>query len=122
MYLLDFTVRSSCGLSAVATRTDASLFILDVFRMEPSVNSVAALTLSRDLGGEIRKALSSDFTKFRIEADRKATLITGRKKGHGVMDAIILGGGGTLVFPVIATGGTERFRVIVSSRGGTQKA
>ncbi len=114
MYLVTFSVESSCGLSMVASMLDSPVFSLSVQVLGKGKNLFLAEAVSRN-NNKINKSLLNDFREVAIYRREKFVNLRGVKVGHGVMDGIIE----TLsvpLFPVIAQEGIETFHFISFSQ------
>ncbi len=120
MYIVTFTIESSCGLSKVASMLDSPVFSSSVQPLGRGRNLFFAESISKN-NYRINKALLSDFKDVSIFHQGKFFYLKGVKMGHGVMDGIISSLSVPL-FPVIAQKETETFHFISFNRESIETA
>lgn len=114
MYSSNFSIKSDCGLSSAAEKTNQSIISLYVYPMGEGKNYVFSFSTNQD-NDLLKEYLSKDFISYNIFKGKNVYFIQGIKRGHGMMNSIITAGGIPL-FPVVAKDGTESFDFIAYNR------
>ncbi len=110
MYMVSFSIRSSCGMSMAASMLGSPIFSSYVYPMGKGKNFLLAEAVSRNKN-KINKSLLSDFKDVAISRRGKFVDFKGIKESHGVMGAIF----STMsipLFPIIAQDGMETFHFV----------
>lgn len=119
MYLVSFSIKSSCGMSMAASMLDSPVFSSYVYPISKGRNFFLAEAISKNKN-KINKSLLHDFKDVSISHRGKFIDFKGVKRSHDVMIEIISNLSIPL-FPIIAQNGMETFHFVAFAQDSIDK-
>jgi len=107
MYILSIHVDGDCSLSKSTENNESKIIISNIYNMQNSKNSLIAYSI----GSNINNIYHQDFNTIKFIKGKYADVLIGTKKGHSIMESIIISGG-IPMYPFIAFNGGESYFIM----------